>query len=84
MTAKREETIYKDDEVNARMLILSVKDGMVHLNEGDHVSACTMMNGGSSYDRDLYEIELSELMTVLEVRSQDDFFREMKKRFGPL
>lgn len=45
---KREETIYKDNEVNSRMLILSVKDGMVHLNEGDHGPACGMMNGGSS------------------------------------
>lgn len=52
------------------------------MNEGDSGPACAMMNRGSSYDRDLYKISLDELMNILGCETVDDFYIEMRKRFG--
>ena len=54
------------------------------MNEVDSGPACAMMNGGesNSYDRDLYEINFKELMGVLECTTLDNFYAEMRRRFG--
>lgn len=80
----RDEKIYEDHGLNSRTLSVEVKNGKVWMNEGDSGPACRMMNGGESnfYDRDLYGIDLKELMGALECTTLDDFYAEMRKRFG--
>ena len=78
----RDETIYEDQSKNSRALSLMVSNGKVRMNESDCGPACSMMNGGSSYDRDLYEIDLKELMGILGCSTIDEFYLEMRKRFG--
>ena len=53
---KYEATLYEDHDINSRILSVEVRDFRVRVNEGDSGPACAMMNGGSSYDRDLYEM----------------------------
>ena len=80
----RDEKIYEDHGRNSRVLSVEVKNGKVWMNEGDSGPACGMMNGGESYfyDRDLFGINLKELMKALECTTLDDFYAEMRKRFG--
>lgn len=79
---KRDEVIYRDEGLNSRVLSVEVNKGKVRMNEGDFGPACSMMNGGSSYDRDLYEISVDELMKLLNCNTIDEFYAEMRKRFG--
>ena len=79
---KRDEVIYRDEGLNSRVLSVEVKKGKVRMNEGDSGPACSMMNGGSSYDRDLYEISVDELMKLLNCNTIDEFYAEMRKQFG--
>lgn len=79
---KRDEVIYRDEGANSRVLSVEVNKGKVRMNEGDFGPACSMMNGGSSYDRDLYEISIDELMKLLNCNTIDEFYAEMRKRFG--
>ena len=79
---KRDEVIYRDEGLNSRVLSVEVNEGKVRMNEGDFGPACSMMNGGSSYDRDLYEISIDELMKLLNCNTIDEFYAEMRKRFG--
>ena len=79
---KRDEVIYRDEGLNSRVLSVEVNKGKVRMNEGDFGPACSMMNGGSSYDRDLYEISIDELMKLLNCNTIDEFYAEMRKRFG--
>lgn len=79
---RREETIYEDQDKNSRALSLMVENGKVRMNESDCGPACSMMNGGSSYDRDLFDIDLKELMGILGCGTIDEFYLEMRKRFG--
>lgn len=79
---KYEATLYEDHDINSRILSMEVRDFRVWVNEGDSGPACAMMNGGSSYDRDLYGINLYELAGLLGARTLREFFAEMKRRFG--
>lgn len=79
---KYEATLYEDQDINSRILSVEVRDFRVWVNEGDSGPACAMMNGGSSYDRDLYEINLYELAGLLGANTLNKFFAEMKRRFG--
>lgn len=79
---RRCENIYKDYDLNSRVLSVEVDRGKVRMNEGDSGPACAMMNGGSSYDRDLYEISLDELMNIFGCETLDDFYIEMRRQFG--
>lgn len=79
---KYEATLYEDQGINSRILSVEVRHFRVRVNEGDSGPACAMMSGGGSYDRDLYEINLYELASLLGVRTLREFFAEMKRRFG--
>ena len=79
---KYEATLYEDHNINSRILSVEVRNFRVWVNEGDSGPACAIMNGGSSYDRDLYEINLYELAGLLGARTLREFFAEMKRRFG--
>jgi len=79
---KYEATLYEDQDINSRILSVEVRDFRVWVNEGDSGPACVMMNGGSSYDRDIYDINLYELAGLLGARTLREFFAEMKRRFG--
>lgn len=80
----RDEKIYEDHGLNSRILSVEVKKGKVWMNESDSGPACAMMNGGesNSYDRDLYEINLKELMGAFECTTLDNIYAEMRKRFA--
>lgn len=75
-------TLYEDHDINSRVLSVEVRNFSVRVNEGDIGSACAMMNGGGSYDRDLYDIDLYELAGLLGAYTLNEFFAEMKRRFG--
>lgn len=79
---KYEAILYEDHDINSRILSVEVRDFRVWVNEGDSGPTCAMMNGGSSYDRDLYEINLYELAGLLGANTLNKFFAEMKRRFG--